>query len=98
MQTAENVATSPQAPSDDGIPELARWLRLATPAQRTRVADEAATSVQYMYQLAGGGRTNCNVALAVRLARATQALHDESGGALPVVTVEQLGRMPSAAL
>lgn len=72
---------------------LSDFLRRATAAERDRCAALAGTSVGYLYQLAGCHRRNPSVALAVRLAEATEILHRESEGRLPAITAEQIASM-----
>lgn len=45
---------------------LKEWLRDASPKEREKVATEADTTVEYLYQIAGGHR-NASASLAKRL-------------------------------
>lgn len=76
---------------------LSDFLRIASPEQRERCATLAGTSVGYLYQLAGCHRRNPSVNLAVRLAEATETLHRETDGRLPIVTAEQIATMCAVA-
>lgn len=66
---------------------LKEFLRAATPDERSKVADEAGTSVAYLYQLAGGHRQQPSVTLAVKLQNATVKARKQNP-VLPIVTVE----------
>ena len=72
---------------------LKTFLQLATPEERERCAQLAGTQVSYLYQLSGLHRTNPGVRLAVDLEHATQQLHAETKGRLPVVTTRDLADM-----
>lgn len=52
--------------------ELKQWLQEATPAQRQTLADRAETTVNYLYQLAGGFRAP-RMKLAQRIEKATKS-------------------------
>ncbi len=73
--------------------KLTEFLRAATPEERERCAAQAGTNVQYLYHLAGLHRINPGVQLAVGIERATTQMNTESGGRLPIVTVEDLANM-----
>lgn len=75
------------------ITKLTEFLRAATPEERERCAAKAGTNVQYLYQLAGLHRINPGVQLAVGIERATNEMHTESNGRLPIVTAEDLANM-----
>lgn len=70
--------------------KLQEWIRLANPSQRERLAQLAGTSEGYLYGLAGLHRKGIGAKLAVRIQRGTEQLHEESGGVLPIITVEDL--------
>lgn len=76
---------------------LSDFLRIASPEQRERCATLAGTSVGYLYQLAGCHRRNPSATLALRIAEATETLHRETEGRLPIVTAEQLATMCAVA-
>ena len=78
--------------SDKATP-IARWLRLATPEERTRAAALAGTSVNYLYQLAGAFRGAPRVDKAFALEDAFRILHEESLGRLPLITAREISIM-----
>lgn len=70
--------------------KLAEWMKVATKEERERVAEEAGTSVDYLYQLAGGHRENPKLRLAAGIVRAIYTLHMETMGRLPVVDLADM--------
>lgn len=72
---------------------LLDFLRKATPEQRARCARLAKTSVAYLYQIAGCERPNIGARTALAIEDATRALHTETEGGLPVITVRTLSTM-----
>lgn len=72
---------------------LLELLRACSDEQRTRIAQEAGTSVGYLYGVAGCHRQRINVALALGIEDASAALHKETGGKLPIVTARMLASM-----
>lgn len=75
----------------DPITPLSTLLRELTPRRRKQFAALAATSVSYLYQLAGCHRGRCRVDLALRIAKASEVLRKKYG--TPIVTVETLATM-----
>lgn len=71
---------------------LAEWMRIASPDERDRLATLAGTSVNYLYQLAAC-RREPKVGLAFEIERATQEMHAETTGRLPVVTAQDIATM-----
>lgn len=72
---------------------LLKLLRACTEEQRTRIAREAGTSVNYLYGIAGCHRKGVNVHLAIGIEDASTALNKETAGATPVVTARELASM-----
>ena len=70
--------------------KLNEWMKVATKEERERVAELAGTSVDYLYQLAGGHRENPKLRLAAGIVRAVYTLHHETLGRLPVVELTDL--------
>ena len=70
--------------------KLSSWLRIANPKQRERLAELAETSEAYLYSLAGLHRKEIGARLALRIHEASKTLCQESGGTLPVITIEDL--------
>lgn len=73
---------------------LQKWLRSADPAWRLKLATEAGTSVNYLYQLSGleKNRRRPNVVMAVKLEAATRKINKVRPD-LPIVTVLDLARL-----
>lgn len=61
------------------------------------MATLAGTSVNYLYQLASCNRGVPKADLAFEIEDATQKLHQETGGRLPVLTARQLSTMCAVA-
>lgn len=80
--------------NDPKTPLLA-LLRALTPDQRQELADEAGTSVSYLYALGSCQRGACGSVLASGIERASRTMHKQTKGETPVVTVEQLATMCS---
>lgn len=72
---------------------LARFLKDATPDERSRAASLAGTSVAYLYQLGGCHRKSTSASLAIALEHSTHAVAQDSGGRLKGVTAMQLATM-----
>lgn len=72
---------------------LGRFLKDATPDERSRVASNAGTSVAYLYQLAGCHRKSTSASLAIALEQATFSVAAETDGRLKGVTAMQLATM-----
>lgn len=68
---------------------LANWLRAASADQRERAATLAGTTVNYLYQIAGGNREPL-VNLAFGIEDATRRVWAESDGSLPIVSAQEL--------
>jgi len=71
--------------------KLKDFLRATPPETRVQVAATAGTTVAYLYQLAGGHRTNPGVDIALGIERATAVLH-AADPSIPLVRVEDLVR------
>jgi hypothetical protein len=82
-------------PDKVGSTPLANILRLSTDEQRTFLATTAGTTVNYLYSLAGCHREKLSAQLAFAIEDASQLLHDQTGGDIPVVTARQLTSMCS---
>jgi len=80
---------------DNNPTPLLAWLRAASPEQRERLATLADTKVGYLYLIATCARPNTGAAKAVAIEDATRWLHEETAGALPIVTVRTLATMCS---
>lgn len=72
---------------------LLALLRQLTADQRVQLADDAGTSVSYLYSLASCQRTSCSTALALQIERATEKMCQRTGGETAIVTVHELGTM-----
>lgn len=72
---------------------LAQFLRDATPAERTRCATLAGTSVGYLYQLAGCHRPRPSADLAMLLEEATTKLSEETYGRLQPISMKTIATM-----
>lgn len=57
--------------TEGGTVDIRTFLKISSPEERERVAQEAGTSVAYLRQLAGRHR-NCSKVLAERLERASK--------------------------
>ena len=68
---------------------LKSWMRQATPAERSQMAERAGTSVAYLHHLAAGEETNYKrepkPALAAAIERETKLMAKASKGRLPIV-------------
>lgn len=74
---------------------LADWLKHASPDDRLEVATSCGTTVNYLYQIAGGHVKSPGVVLAAGLSRAIGRLSKASGGDLPTVSIEEIaGLLP----
>lgn len=65
------------------------WLKAASVDQRKELADSAETSVNYLYQIAGGSRPNVSLRLAHRISRHT-IIVNQAHPHLPEVTLDDL--------
>lgn len=74
-------------------PLMALLRELATEPRRAEMAKHAGTTVGYLYQLAGCylGRCACRSDLALRIARASEKMHDKYGTA--PISMETLATM-----
>ena len=72
---------------------LRRFLQLSSKRERAEVAEGCASSVSYLYQLAGKHRY-ASALLATRIERATHDVASRSEGRLSAVTRESLVRYP----
>ena len=73
--------------------DLRRFLQLSSKRERAEVAQGCASSVSYLYQLAGKHRY-ASALLATRIERATHDVASRSEGRLSAVTRESLVRYP----
>lgn len=78
--------------NDPKTPLLA-LMRVLTDEQRKQLAEDAATSVSYLYSLASCQRAACGSALAQRIERATMKMSERTLGLTPVVTMAELATM-----
>lgn len=71
------------------LTQMRIWMRAATPDEQKLLAREAGTSRQYLYHLAAHDdskyKREPSPAMAGAIERATQAMHKESNGRLPVI-------------
>lgn len=72
---------------------LTELLRACTDEQRTQLAQQSGTSVNYLYALAGCHRERVNVKLALAIEDASVVLNKQTRGKTPVVTARQLATM-----
>lgn len=72
---------------------LLALLRKLTADQRVQLADDADTSVSYLYSLASCQRSSCSTTLALQIERATEKMCKRTGGETAIVTVHELGTM-----
>ena len=75
------------------IMNLRRFLQLSSKRERAEVAEGCASSVSYLYQLAGKHRY-ASALLATRIEKATHDVASRSEGRLAAVTRESLVRYP----
>lgn len=80
------------------ITPLSHWLRAATAAERTRMAELAGTTVNYLYQLAGCSRSVPKADLAFRIEEATKVVHAEVGDRLPIISAKTIATMCAIAV
>ena len=73
--------------------DLRRFLQLSSKRERAEVAQGCASSVSYLYQLAGKHRY-ASALLATRIEKATHEVASRSEGRLAAVTRESLVRYP----
>jgi hypothetical protein len=78
--------------SEPQTPLLA-LLRCLTDDQRATLASDAGTKVSYLYSLATCQRSSCRADLAMRIAKASEAMCRRTGGASPIVSIEELATM-----
>lgn len=82
--------------NDPKTPLLA-LMRSLTPAQRQQLADDAGTSVSYLYSLGSCQRGTCGSGLALQIEKASEAMHERTGGATAVVSMRELATMCAVA-
>ena len=73
--------------------KLSAFLRLATQDEKTSLAVHAGTTENYLYQLAGGHRTDPATSISVGIENGTRALRQHNRK-LPVVTVADVLAIP----
>lgn len=78
--------------NDPKTPLLA-LLRNLTDLQRKKLAQDAGTSVSYLYSLATCQRGSCRSDLAKRIADATVSMHESTKGETTILTMDQLATM-----
>lgn len=78
--------------NDPQTPLLA-LLRALTPKQREELAQEAKTTVSYLYSLGCCQRGSCRSGLAMRIEKASEKMCEKTGGATPIVTMQELATM-----
>lgn len=61
---------------------LLEWIRAASREEREALEQGTGTSINYLYQIAGGSRMRCNVVLAVSIEETTVQL--QRAGLTPV--------------
>lgn len=76
---------------------LLALLRKLTVEQRQQLADDAVTSVSYLYSLASCQRDSCGSDLALAIERATEKMCERTGGETPIVTMRELATMCAVA-
>lgn len=74
---------------------LLTLLRACTPEEREQLAQEAGTTVNYLYSAAGCSRAQMRVGLAVAVEDASKRLHEQTNGRTPIVTARELATMCS---
>ncbi len=72
---------------------LLALLRQLTDEQRQQLADDAVTSVSYLYSLASCQRDNCGAGLALQIEKATEKMCERTGGVTAIVTMRELATM-----
>lgn len=72
---------------------LLALLRSLNDEQRAALAEDAGTSVSYLYSLASCQREACRTALALRIQQASERMHEHTGGLTPIVTMAELATM-----
>lgn len=69
--------------------KLSAWLKMASVEQKKQLAEGAGTTVNYLYQIAGGSRPNISLKLAHLISRNTIIINKESPS-LPYVSLDDL--------
>jgi hypothetical protein len=72
---------------------LLAFLRACREDEREKLAELAATPLNYLYQIATCKRPNPSVAKALRIEDATRYLHGNAPSRLQIVTVRDIGTM-----
>lgn len=78
---------------EETITPLLALLRECSAEERERLAQDAGTTVNYLYSLAGCHRGTPNATLAVGIEDASRRLSKETRGRTRVVTVRELATM-----
>ena len=78
--------------NDPKTPLLA-LMRKLTPEQRVQLADDAGTSVSYLYSLGSCQRDACGAGLALQIEKASEKMCERTGGETPIVTMRELATM-----
>jgi hypothetical protein len=72
---------------------LLALLRSLTEAQRLQLAEDASTSVSYLYALGSCQRSACGATLAMQIEKATEKMCERTGGATAIVNMRDLATM-----
>ena len=84
---------APQCHPRGVVTPLLEALRAATPAEREKIAKLAATSVNYLYQVAICRRPSPRVRWSIAVEDAIATVHRDSGGRVPLVTARDIAAM-----
>lgn len=72
---------------------LLALMRSLTPAQRQQLAEDANTSVSYLYSLGSCQRGTCGAGLALQIEKASERMCERTGGATAIVNMRDLATM-----
>lgn len=72
---------------------LLALMRLLTPEQRRQLAEDADTSVSYLYSLGSCQRGACGAGLALQIEKASERMCQRTGGLTPIVSMQELATM-----